>query len=134
MLIKQKNPSLSINLVLRNFGELPIVFSTKVNLLYLLFSMAQSCCLLHLINQNYLLKNFLKTLILMTQVSFYLFLPSRTNLKLHDISVTPKMVKKLLMNLDLSKASGTDCIPVVILKNCKPELSYILAEIFNKCL
>ena len=59
---------------------------------------------------------------------------SRTNLKLHNISVTPKMVKKVIMNLDLSKASGPDCIPVVVLKNCEPELSYILAEIFNKCL
>ena len=38
------------------------------------------------------------------------------------------------MNLDLSKASGLDCIPVVVLKNCEPELSYILAELFNKCL
>ena len=37
------------------------------------------------------------------------------------------------MNLDLSKASVTDCIPVVVLKNCEPELSYILAELFNKC-
>ena len=38
------------------------------------------------------------------------------------------------MNLDLSKASGPDCIPVVVLKNCEPELLLILAEIFNKCL
>ena len=53
--------------------------------------------------------------------------PSRTNLKLRDISVTPKMVKKVIMNLDLSKASGPDCIPVTVLKNCKSELSYILA-------
>ena len=60
--------------------------------------------------------------------------PSRTNLKLHNISVTPKMVKKVIMNLDLSKASGPDCIPVVVLKNCEPELSYLLAELFNKCL
>ena len=52
---------------------------------------------------------------------------SRTNLKLHNISVTPKMV-------NLSKASGPDCIPVVVLENCEPELSYILAELFNKCL
>ena len=59
---------------------------------------------------------------------------SRMNLKLHDISVTPKMVKKVIMNLDFSKASGPDCIPVVVLKNCEPELSYILAELFNKCL
>ena len=60
--------------------------------------------------------------------------PSRTNLKLHNISVTPKMVRKVIMNLDLSKASGPDCIPMVVLKNCEPELSYILAELFNKCL
>ena len=60
--------------------------------------------------------------------------PSRTNLKLHNISVTCEMVKKVIMNLDLSKASGPDCIPVVVLKNCEPELSYILAELFNKCL
>ena len=42
--------------------------------------------------------------------------PSRTNLKLHNISVTPKMVRKVVMNLDFSKASGPDCIPVVVLK------------------
>ena len=44
------------------------------------------------------------------------------------------MVKKVITNLDSSKASGPDCIPVMILKNCEPELSYILAELFNKCL
>ena len=60
--------------------------------------------------------------------------PSRTNLKLHNISVTSKMVKKVIANFDLSKASGIDCIPVMILKTCEPELSYILAELFNKCL
>ena len=52
--------------------------------------------------------------------------PSRTNLKLHNISVTPKMVKKVIMNLD--------CILVVALKKCEAELSYILAKLFNKCL
>ena len=61
-------------------------------------------------------------------------IPSRPNLKLHNISVTPKMARKVVMNLDLSKVSGPDCIPVVVLKNCELELSYILAELFNKCL
>ena len=60
--------------------------------------------------------------------------PSIANLKLHNILVTPKMIKKVIMNLDLSKASGPDCIPVVVLKNCELELFYILAELFNKCL
>ena len=57
--------------------------------------------------------------------------PSRTNLKLHNVSVTPKMVKKVITNLDLTKAPGLDCIPVVVLKSCEPELSYILAQIFD---
>ena len=60
--------------------------------------------------------------------------PFRTNLKLHNISVSSKVVKKVIMNLDLSKASGPDCIPVTVLKNCEPELSYILAKLFNNCL
>ena len=44
------------------------------------------------------------------------------------------MVKKVITNLDSSKASGPDCIPVVVLMNCEPELSYILAKLFNNCL
>ena len=60
--------------------------------------------------------------------------PSRTNLKLHNISLTPKMVKNFIMNLDLSKASGPDCIPVLVLRNCEPEIFYILAELINNCM
>ena len=40
----------------------------------------------------------------------------------------------MITNLDLSKASGPECILVVVVKNCGSELSYILAELFNKCL
>ena len=43
--------------------------------------------------------------------------PSKTNLKLHNISVLLKMVKKVIMNLDLLKGSVPDFIPVVVLKN-----------------
>ena len=50
--------------------------------------------------------------------------PSRTDLNLHNISATPKMVKKVIMNTDLSKASGPNYIPVAVLKNCVPELTY----------
>ena len=60
--------------------------------------------------------------------------PSKASLKLYNISVTSKMVKKVIANLDSSKVPGLDCIPVVVLKNCEPELSYILAELFNMCL
>ena len=67
-----------------------------------------------------------------SSISLHVFL-SRTNLKL-QISVSPKMVKKVITNLDLSEVSGPDCIPVVALRNCEPELSYILGELPNKCL
>ena len=66
-----------------------------------------------------------------------IFLPfflSRTNLKLHNISITPKMVKKVITNLHSSKVPGPDCIPVVVLENCEPELSDISAELFSMCL
>ena len=39
-----------------------------------------------------------------------------TNLKLHNISGTPKMVKKVIKSLDLSMVSGPDCITVVVLR------------------
>ena len=57
--------------------------------------------------------------------------PSTTNLKVNNISVTLKMVKKVIVNLDLSKVSGPDYIPEVVLKNCDLELSYILTEFFR---
>ena len=59
-------------------------------------------------------------------ISLPVFL-SRTNL-------TPKKLKTVITNLVLSKTSGPDCVPVVVLKNCEPELSCILTELFNKCL
>ena len=42
-----------------------------------------------------------------------LVFPSRTNLTLYNISITPKMVGKVITNLDPLKVSGPDCIPVV---------------------
>ena len=53
---------------------------------------------------------------------------------MYNISVTPKIVKKVILNLDLSNVSGPDCIQVGVLKNCGQEFSYILAELFDKCL
>ena len=129
MLMKQKHLTILRILALRTFGELPIVFSTKVNLLYLLYLTVRRCFLLHLLKQSCLLNSNLDD----SGISLPAF-PCRTNLKLHNIFLTPKMVKKIIMNLDLSKASGPDCIPVVILNNCEPEPFSILTELFNKCL
>ena len=100
-------------------------------MLYLLYSTAHKWFLLDLIKQNYLLKTFLRTLILMTEVPYF---PSRTSLKLHNISVTSKMVKKIITNLNSSKASSPDFIPVVVLTKCEPDLFYILTELLSKFL
>ena len=70
---KTKESITSQKLGSRDFWQIANSVLNKVNLLYLLYSMVQRCCLLHLINENCLLKTFLQTLILMTQVSFYLF-------------------------------------------------------------
>ena len=95
--------------------------------------MDRRCCLLHLIQQNFLLKTFLRILILMTWVSLYLFSPLELIGNCIIFLQLPKLVKMVITNLHSSKVSSSDCIRVV-LKNCKLELSYILAELFNMCL
>ena len=109
------------------------MFSAKVNLPYRLYSTVWKCCILHLIKENCLLKTFLKTNLDDLGISLPVF-PSRTNLKQHNISINPKMVKTVITNLDSSKACGPDWIPVAVLKNCEPELSYMLTKLFNMCL
>ena len=79
-------------------------------------------------------KNFSKNSNLGDSVISLPAFPSRTNVKLYNISVTSKIFKKVITNLNSSKASYLDCILVVVLKNCERELSYTLAELFNKCL
>ena len=66
----------------------------------------------------------------MTQVNFVPAFSSRTNLKLHIIVANSTLVKKVIINFDSSEPSGTDCIPVVVLKNCEPEFSYIPVGLF----
>ena len=48
---RTKDQSLPRNFAVRTFDKLLIV-STKVSLLYLLYSTVQRCCLLHLVKQN----------------------------------------------------------------------------------
>ena len=129
MVLKQKCSSFPRNLAFRTFGKLLIVFSAEVNLLYSAMSSVSDKAKIYA-------KNFSKNSNLDDPgISLPVFL-SRTNLKSHNISITPKMVKKVITNLDSSKLFSPDCIPVVALKNCKLELSYILilAELFNMCL
>ena len=109
MLLKQKSPSLPRNLAHGTFGKLhansvlnkgksaipPLANGPEV-----LSSASDKAKLFA--------KNFSKNSNLDDSgISFPVF-PSRTNLKLHNISITPKMVKKVIANLDSSEASGPE--------------------------
>ena len=132
MLVKQK--ILSRNVAFGTFGELLIMLSTKVNLLYFLYLTSWRSCLLHLIKKKLFAKNFYKNSNLDDSGISSLFFSSRTNLTLRNISVTCQMVKKVVTTHDSSKAPGLDSIPVVVLKSCETELSYILAALSSECL
>ena len=99
---------------------------SKLNLLYLLYSATWRCSSAS-DKAKLVAKSFSKNSNLDDSgISLPVF-PARTNLKLHNIPVTPNAVKMVIINLDSSKAFGPDCIPVVVLKNCEPELSCIEA-------
>ena len=70
---KTKESITSQKLGCQGFWQIANSVLNKVNLLCLLYSVAWRCCLLHLIKQSCLLKTFLRTLMLMTQVSLPLF-------------------------------------------------------------
>ena len=115
MLLKQKSPSLPRNLALRTFAN--SVLNKSKSAIPPLFKGPEV-----LSSASDKAKLFAKNFSKNSNhddsgISLPVF-PSRTNRKLHKISITPKVVKKVIMNLDSSKASGPDCIPVVVLKNC----------------
>ena len=112
MLIKQKSPFFPRNLALITSGEGKSAIPPLFNGPEVLSSASDKA---KLFAENFSMNSNLDD----SGISLPVF-PSRTNLKLHIISVTPKMVRKVIMNLDLSKASGPDCIAVVVLKNCEP--------------
>ena len=60
--------------------------------------------------------------------------PSRTDSLLGNITVTVKDIATRIRNLDSTKATGPDDIPVIVLKNICPEISPLLAKLFNRCL
>ena len=85
-------------------GKLLMLFSRKVNLLYLLNSMPRRCYLLDLIKQKFSLNLFFKNCNPNNSGTFSPVFPSRSNLKLHSIPITPKLVK-VITCLNSSKAS-----------------------------
>ena len=105
-------------MTLGTFGKLLIAFSTKVNLLYLLLYSTTSAS----DKAKVFDKNFSKNCNLDDSGIALPDFPSRTNLKLHNTSVILKMIKTVTKNFGSSKEFGLDYIPVVVLKNCDPEI------------
>ena len=104
-----------------------IVLSTKIDLLYLLYSTTHRCCLLHLIKQNLLIKTFLRTLILMTQLPLYLFSFLELIWNCIILLLLPRWLKD-----HTEPWFNKDVWPwMVVPNNCESELSFILGELFN---
>ena len=60
--------------------------------------------------------------------------PSHTEPRLSSKNITAKMVSRAIYHLDESKTSGPDRIPAIVLKMHSPELSPVLAKLYNRCL
>ena len=60
--------------------------------------------------------------------------PLRTEQRLCSRKITARMVANAILDLDAFKATGPDKIPSIVLKKCSPELSPVLAKLYNKCL
>ena len=137
VLLRQGSPLLPRNLVLKTFGKLLVVFSTMVNLLCLLYYAFSGLEVLSspsgkakLFCENFSESSGLDD----SRVSLPVF-PTETNLELHGVSMTPKMVGEVIASLDSSGASSPDCVPPVVLRSSEPELSYmLLVELFSVCL
>ena len=115
--LESAKPVLSLlsNLAHVTFGELLIVFPTTVALLdpwvlSFVFDKAKLFVKIFLKNSN------------LDDVGILLFaVSSSTNLKMPYIPVPPKLVKKVITNLDSSKEPDPDCVPVVVKRKCEPE-------------
>ena len=128
MLLKQKSPSLPRNCY---WGFWQIANSALNKAKYAISSVFNSLKVLSSASdkaKSFAKIFFKKSNLYDSGISLPVF-PSRNNLKLHNISITPKIVQKVITNLDSLKTSGPECIPVVI-----SELSYIIAKLFSKCL
>ena len=60
--------------------------------------------------------------------------PSRSDQGISSLRITSRMVANAILNLDVSKATGPDNIPSIVLQRCSPELSPVLAKLYRKCL
>ena len=70
------------------------------------------------------------TLVLLSPI----FLSGLYNQILNHVNFSVKTVASIISDLDSSKATGPDGIPVIVLQKCSPELSPISTKLFKKCL
>ena len=110
---------------LSQLDELVTVFLTKINLQYFVYLGVFRCCLLH---AKVFAKIFFKSSNLDESGICSPAFPSRIYMRLHNIPVTLDLVKKVTIDLDSSKVTRPGCILVVVVKNCEPELSDVLAH------
>ena len=100
---KQKSPLLPKNLALMTWRIANSVLNKGKSAIPLLFNgpevLSSASDKAKLFAENFSMNSNLDD----SGISLPVF-PCRTHLKLHNISVTPKMVKKVIMNLDLLKA------------------------------
>ena len=59
--------------------------------------------------------------------------PHRTNTNLDNFDISSKKVAAVISQLDPSKATSPDGIPVIVLQKCSPELSLVLSKLYVKC-
>ena len=131
---KTREQSPPRNVDITTFGDLLIVIWGKENLLYFLVLTELRFCLLLLTKQDFLQKNFSQKSNLddsgISSSAFH-FRTTLTEQYFFNWIIFLLLVKKVINNLDLSRASGPGCIPVMVLKIREPQLSYILASFFN---
>ena len=60
-------------------------------------------------------------------------IPSRTDCLVSDFRISVREVSRQVHDLESTKATGPDQVPVVVLKNFSPEISPILEKLFNRC-
>ena len=104
----------------------------KENLLYFFILTELRFCLLLLTKQNFSQKSNLDDSGISS--SAFHFRTILTEQYFFNWIIFLLLVKKVINNLDLSRASGPGCIPVMVLKIREPQLSYKLACFFNMCL
>ena len=125
MLRKQKNLLSLRKLAFATFCKLLLVFLIEVN--SAIFPLCNGREKFSSVSDVvFLLESFLRTHIMMTEISLcLLYLPELVCI--WNIIVSSRMFKRITTYFNSSKASGPDYIPVGVLRNNESDFQYILA-------